>query len=643
MIVPMKKLELLLYHRERERFLDELRALGVVHLEENIPASAGEFSRLTERLKNIDRTIELIRKCRKTHGTASVAETGQLSGEHIIARATALDQELDRTGQELSRLKKEADQLAPWGQFDPRVVRALGENGVPVRFFIIHPKKWARLKNGDTYRKEISRDTRHVYFITIGPADLQTTGAEEIRLPLLSLATALERIKELSEEQVTIQRQLAEFAPVIAILYGMRAEMLDGVRMEGARLSMRDTVQGTLLTLSGWLPAHRETALSQFLSRFSAYWIMREPLPDEQVPVLLKSGPFSRLFEPVLKIYSLPNYREIDTTPFFAPFFTLFVGLCIGDLAYGLIIFSAAGVAAFTLAPSKRLICMLIAVLGASTALCGIALNNCFSNPLFPLAGTPPDSAFFPESTLFTPFLAATEGEEGTVFPMMRFALVIGYVQLTLAIVLRMVNEVRRTKTFVSVIVPFAYIAMIVGSLSWAAHVDFLGLSIAATTIGIIPFGKIPLLIPIALAKTMMCAGLVLLFLFNNPRKPFSVRLPLGLWELYQFAGGIFSHLLSYLRLFALGLASGLLGGAVNAMAFQVITENGQVHFDSPMIIATILILLFGHSLNFTLAMVGAFVHSLRLTFLEFYSNLGFLGGGKPFIPFVKIAKEQTP
>jgi V/A-type H+-transporting ATPase subunit I len=97
---------------------------------------------------------------------------------------------------------------------------------------------------------------------------------------------------------------------------------------------------------------------------------------------------------------------------------------------------------------------------------------------------------------------------------------------------------------------------------------------------------------------------------------------------------------LSYLRLFALGLAGGLLGAAFNQIAFMfIITKEGTLNYASPLIICTILILIIGHTLNFILAALGSFVHPLRLTFVEFYNNVVFKGGGQAFRPFSKAVK----
>jgi len=126
--------------------------------------------------------------------------------------------------------------------------------------------------------------------------------------------------------------------------------------------------------------------------------------------------------------------------------------------------------------------------------------------------------------------------------------------------------------------------------------------------------------------------GLVMLFLFNNPDKKLAIRLPLGLWEFYGFSTGLMGDALWYIRLFALGLAGGLLGMAFNDIAFMISAG------DSPkfLVVFTILVLILGHSINFALSVLGSFVHPLRLTFVEFYKNINFRGGSKPYKPFMK-------
>ena len=124
--------------------------------------------------------------------------------------------------------------------------------------------------------------------------------------------------------------------------------------------------------------------------------------------------------------------------------------------------------------------------------------------------------------------------------------------------------------------------------------------------------------------------------MFNNPDKNFFLRPLTGLWEFYQFVTGFLGDFLSYIRLFALGLASGLLGNAFNQIAFMILPGYPEsTDYLSPLMAVSVIILLVGHTLNLGLSLLGSFVHPLRLTFVEFYKNLDFKGGGVAYQPFL--------
>ncbi|MCX5901455.1 MAG: hypothetical protein NTX06_12135, partial [Proteobacteria bacterium] len=231
--------------------------------------------------------------------------------------------------------------------------------------------------------------------------------------------------------------------------------------------------------------------------------------------------------------------------------------------------------------------------------------------------------------------LTPQPGQRGTVFPMMSFALLLGFLQVMLALTLRSITSIKNSG-FVFGLQPISYMLCICGSIIWAAHTNFLKLGVADFTIGSAKLGLLIIAVPLIAGKVMTWGGLALLFCFNNPDKKIGLRLPLGIWELYGFATGILGDILSYLRLFALGLSGGLLGASFNKIAFMLITRDDVVHYGSPLIVGTILLLILGHMLNLILSIVGAFVHPLRLTFVEFYKNLDFKGGGKPYAPFSK-------
>jgi V/A-type H+-transporting ATPase subunit I len=148
--------------------------------------------------------------------------------------------------------------------------------------------------------------------------------------------------------------------------------------------------------------------------------------------------------------------------------------------------------------------------------------------------------------------------------------------------------------------------------------------------------------VPLVAGKAVLFISALLFLIFNNMDKKAFLRPLLGLYELYNFATGLLSNILSYLRLFALGLAGGLLGASFNQIAFLFITApDGKVNYASAGIIGTIFVLIVGHSLNLSLSLIGSFVHPLRLTFVEFYGAIGFKGGSKPYRPFTKIEHKQ--
>ena len=129
----------------------------------------------------------------------------------------------------------------------------------------------------------------------------------------------------------------------------------------------------------------------------------------------------------------------------------------------------------------------------------------------------------------------------------------------------------------------------------------------------------------------LVIAGAVLALFYNNPDKNPLFNLGLGLWDTYNTATGLVGDLLSYIRLFALGLTGGILGSVFNTLALDAANGVG-VPVVSQLIM--LFILLFGHSLNLALCVLGSVVHPLRLTFVEFYKNAGFAGGGKEYRPF---------
>ena len=317
------------------------------------------------------------------------------------------------------------------------------------------------------------------------------------------------------------------------------------------------------------------------------------------------------MFESLTGMYGMPNYGEYDPTPIVAIFFLLFFAMCLGDAGYGLILILV-GIA---LEKGWVKISMfdgiggLIATLGAATAVVGGALGTFFGMSIINLVpeGTAAwDYYKFVGSNIPTPM--------GELPFQMLLALGIGVFHICLAMVIKAVGYTKRLG-FKENIATWGWTLLIVGGLIVALLGAGKLLSAAAIKWAIIAIGVISAL------------GI---YIFNTPGRNPLINVGAGLWDTYNMATGILGDVLSYIRLFALGLAGGMLGAAFNDLGKMVLGDGGVnwVFF--------ILILLVGHVLNLLMSCLGAFVHPLRLNFVEYFKNSGYEGKGKAYNPLKK-------
>lgn len=638
MIVKMKKLDLLLYYKERERFLEDLRKLGVVHITEAEAAEspkAQEFRGVAHLSERVIKTLQKIQKeknlepSQKPHGDPleTLHHFEELSGKK------------DKIEQEIANLTKDREALEPWGDFEPENVRRLESVGVALRFFIMPGKKFESLDTSKFNLTVISRTEKSVYFVILDRGEeIEISGAEEARLPALSLKAVNEKIAGLQEELDGIERSMEKLVDRIEILERFRVEKLNQFNFEKARLALKGQVEGKLLSLSGWFPSNREKELREYVGKYPAYITTRDPYEDEDVPVKLKNRSFPTLFEPIVGLYSLPSYNELDVTPFMAPFFAIFFGLCLGDAGYGALLMITTLILRRKVGPKLKPFMLLGFFLALSTFVSGVLLNTFFGMQIFGGPGVE-GQTIFPAGVQFFAPLSAQAGPAGQIFPAMSLAILLGVIQMLFGIGLQAFMKYKY-RGLVAAMEPISTIVVLLGGFVWAAHVNLLNLDIAEFSVGPVSIGPLLVSVPQRFGEGLAVLGIIGILLFNNIEKKIFMRPLTGLWTLYNFATGTLQNLLSYLRLFALGLAGGLLGAAFNQVAFLFITtDTGEINYASWGIIATFLVLIAGHALNLALSAMSAFVHPLRLTFVEFYGALDFRGGSKPFIPFSKVEK----
>ncbi|MFP4164933.1 MAG: V-type ATP synthase subunit I [Chitinispirillaceae bacterium] len=636
MIVKMKKMDLLLYHKEKEKFLEDLRKLGVVHITEAQVAESPKSQELRGVAHLSERVIKTLKKIQKERNLEP-AQKAHGDPQETLHRFEDLAKKKEQLEQELAGLEKDKETLEPWGNFDPENLAKLEKQGVNIRFYSIPEKKFEGMDKEKYSITVVNRTDGTVYFVTVTRGEgLEVPKAEEVRLPSNSLEAVSEKIGKTKAELSDIDRSMEKLVDRIGILEKYRVEKLNQFNYEKARISMKGQVEGKLLSLSGWFPRDKEKQLRNYVGKYPAYVTTREPYADEDVPVKLKNRSFPTLFEPIVGMYSLPAYDELDVTPFMAPFFAIFFGLCLGDAGYGALLVITTLILRRKVSPKFKPFMLLGFFLALSTFVSGILLNTFFGVTIFGGPGVE-GQTIFPTGVQFFAPLSAQEGAAGQIFPAMNLAIMLGVIQMLFGIGLQAFVKYKY-KGFAAAMEPISTIVVLLGGFVWAAHINLLNLDIAEFTVGPVSIGPLLMSVPQRAGEGLAILGLIGILLFNNIEKKIFIRPLTGLWTLYNFATGTLQNLLSYLRLFALGLAGGLLGAAFNQVAFlPITTEAGEINYASWGIIATILILLAGHGLNLALSAMSAFVHPLRLTFVEFYGALDFRGGSKPFIPFSKI------
>lgn len=624
MIEKMKKFTFLVTDREYEGFIDAIRDLGVVHVTQ---LQQGVTSpRLQEAMSMEQRyraALEFLAVAGKKYAKEAAAEAPECaSPEELLQRVEQLQAQEKELMVRDMELYREAEQMEPWGNFAPEAIDRLAKAvGMEINFFCCRAKSFRADWEKEFYAIRVNEMNKKTYFVTFS-ATCPEIQAEHIALPRKSLQQIRDERARVVNNLASVRGEMVAMdATLRPVLEAGQVEMLNEVSLNRVHLSGERTCGDVLRLMLGWVRADSTDALVEYLDSEHIYYDIEDPAYEDDVPVQLTNGRFSRLFEPIMKMYSLPNYTDLDPTTFFAPFFMLFFGLCVGDAGYGILIMLAGLYLAFKGKGDMKVYGRLGAWLGGSTIVCGLACGTLFGIDL-----TQQDWAWVQP---FRQYLLNDNGI-GPLFgysPMMVISVFIGLVQVLLGMVLKGCKAAKNYGW------PYA-----VGTFSWVvaiiSMVALMGLPACGVTL--------PEAVQYVLGGiTALCA--VGIFLYNNPASYKKPALGLlsniggGVWETYGMATGLLGDLLSYIRLFALGLTGGVLGGVFNTLALDMTASMTPVW----RILTMVLILLMGHGITFALSMISAFVHPMRLTFVEFFKNADFSGGGKAYDPFRRIKNKE--
>lgn len=575
MITQMKKYTFLVFHKEYDAFLGQLREAGVVHV-----------SRKAEGMADDPKLQELLTKQKELQHIMDQGATDQLVQE----RAEVL--------KKLSETEREKERMEVWGEFSTDKIETLRKSGYSLQFFVCQKDKFR-----EEWGVAVAEKSGRIYFVAVNAPE-EIEGCEKVQITksaadiqkdinalkgLLAAADArIEAWQMANKESLATQLQEAQ-------------HQIDWQRVV---LNTTSAAENTLCLLEGYCPVDRCDALNNLLEAQHIYYQAVDPILTDDTPTELKNNRFAKLFEVFTGMYGWPTYGEFDPTPILAPFYLLFFAMCMGDAGYGIVLF-AFGLLTYY---KKINISMfeglgpIIATLGVGTTIVGLFLGTFFGMPLL-------EASWYPDalkSIIISGNIAGFDAQ-------MVLAIGIGVFHICLAMIVKALCYTKRFG-FLETVSVWGWVLLIVGGLIVLATSALLHLPTEVTK-----------WIIIAIAAVSALA----IYIFNKPGRNPLLNIGAGLWDTYNMATGLLGDVLSYVRLYALGLAGGMLGGAFNSIALMVLGENATWQW-----IPFLLILLFGHVLNILMSALGAFVHPLRLTFVEYFKNSGYEGKGTLYQPF---------
>ncbi|MBQ5856778.1 MAG: ATPase [Bacteroidales bacterium] len=604
MITPMTKLTMLIYHRDYKRFLIDLREHGVVHVHAKKETLQDEVmkAKMAE-VKHVNNVIKLLEKDNKTTRQQDNKLIDLCSSELIVFIDSKFA-EIDSIQQQIASLQKDDTIYDVWGNFPDEKIKQIRDNNWDLRFFSVPQSKYDEAWEQEFNAFIINEISGLKYFTTLTSKDKEVNiEAEAFHFPSLSKSEIKAKIEELTAKLNETRQYLCDISEdAIKKLNEYKILVQEDADFYKVSEAAQHLADDKIMALEGWIPTEIKSDTISWLNNEEIYFEASEPEKGvDNPPIKLKNRRFARLFEMIGNLYSIPTYWELDMTPFFAPFFVIFFGFCLGDLGYGALIC----LVTLALILSKKLkdmnnVLWLGFFLGLGTVIMGTISGTFFGIPLLEVEGIPVLNKL--KSIMFQP--------DG-LYSAFYVSLIIGIFQILFGMCLKIINQIK-LYGFQAAIPTIGWVVMLLGGI-----VSFL-----INGIGV-PF------------YACLITGTVLVFLLNGPINSFAApfkNIGSGLWDTYNMATGLLGDVLSYIRLFALGLSGSILGLVFNDLAVSMKP-------DIPILgtIVMIIILLFGHTMNIALSALSAFVHPMRLTFVEFYKNSGFVGGAKEYKPFRKI------
>lgn len=588
MIVPLKRVTFIGLASEKERFLKRLQEVGVTML--ILPKEAAEPTEVAKELQRVTEARKfLARQAKKIKAEKAAAD--YLA---ICLKREELGQEEAKLQTELAALKKERALLELFGEFKPQDLGLLAEKGLKIQFFRASRKLFESLPLANVVHQVASQEGPEVAFVTFAwePVEL---GLVEEKLPNRSLSETEALIEQKEKALEAIQEEYLSLARQRGALLKAEAELTDKLEYRRALLNAASELEDRLFAVSCWSPVPEDELLRQIGPDFTLAHFAEEPDEEEKVPALMVNKP---AFEPgtdLVKIYDIPSYRDFDPSPLVLWCFAIFFGMIIGDAGYGLCLLGISFLLKLKVKDPSPLVKRLIRLsfmLSGMTVFFGVISVSYFGVQVRP--------EHWLNKTLLLDF-NTKEGQN----QVMLLSILMGMTHLSIALFIKFYRQ---------------------------RHLASLGWIIAIWSGYLVIKAKMGGGVSLPYAKYIFIAGLLMVIAFSSSSKKPLFRIMGGLNGLLGIVQ-LFSDILSYLRLFALGIATVFM-----CQTFNNLAENIAGHIPYVGFIAAVIILLMGHTINLALGVMGGFIHGLRLNFLEWY-RWCFEGDGVLFKPYRQISK----
>lgn len=593
MIVPMKKVTLLALGTEQDEALTALRGLGVMQVETIRSTASENAQQLAEELSEAPRVTGELEKLLRENGGAT-PQGKPRSGAEALEEAADLLGKRDRFAGELENIRQRQKALAVWGEFNRDTLTALEEKGIHVHLCCGNEKQYEAATALDEVEcRSISEDSGRIFFVATTLRDLEPDALPEIRLGAEDNPPELRR--RAGELELKLQAVGEELNALLASLPAAqrRVQTLES-ELEYARVHDSLAEHGAVVSLSGFVPEPEIEKLRAAAREHGWGLLITDPAPGDAVPTLLRESKFSRVISPLFQFLGIsPGYDEIDVSGGVLVFFTIFYAMIIGDAGYGLVFLLGTLLAKWKFRNNRAaaLPLRLMTVLSIAAIVWGVLTNNYF--------GTAP----LPQLSLR--FFTQPDVKDANV---QAFCFALAVAQLSLGRIWRAIHD--------------GNLRSVGRNLGWMLILwgnFFLTLRL------IVWPGEFP-----TYMYWLYGAGLVLVICCDINWK--------NVADIFQFPFNIigsFVDVLSYIRLFAVGMAGYYIAASFNGMGVSI--WKASPYF----LLFGVLVILFGHLLNLGLCALSVLVHGVRLNTLEFSNHVGLSWSGSNFKPFTNHKKSE--